>query len=303
MQVLNSDTSISWEVTLVKIKARVIQLRLAFLMFGLALSVSLGATLAACGRGEPAGVEQPPRPPSQSEAAPSRPALEGVYTPPSFIEQIAEKYGRNTDTVGWLYVPGTSIDDVVVHYPHDENEFYLRRNFDRRTSMAGSYFADFRNTFQGGAAGLSRNTVIYGHSLDLNDDPDAPYFDQLKRFLDEDFARKNPYLFFSVAEEDLVWEIFAVYYATVSLPYNTPDFTDDAFLEMLSEMQKRSEFIYDVEVGVEDQILTLSTCTYIFTPGVHPNQYRFAISARLVREGESRRAAAGLVRNPSPKDP
>ena len=223
--------------------------------------------------------------------------------PPSFIQLIAEKYARNSDTVGWLYVPNTSIDDVVVHYPHDANEFYLRRNFDRRTSMSGVYFADFRNTFDGSATGLSRNTVIYGHSLDWDDDPDAPYFDQLKRFLDEDFARENPYIFFSVAGEDLVWEIFAVYYATVFLPYNLPDFTDQGFLDMLAQMKKRSQFIYDVDVGVDDKILTLSTCTYIFTPGVFPNNFRFVISARLVEEGADLPLTASLTRNPEPHQP
>lgn len=223
--------------------------------------------------------------------------------PPSFIEIIAKKYAQNSDTVGWLYLPNTSIDDVVVHYPHDANEFYLRRNFDKRTSKAGSYFADFRNTFNGRRGGLSRNTVIYGHSLDFNDSPDSPYFDQLKNFLNEDFARENPYIFFSVAGQDLAWEVFAVYYATIALPYNTPDFTDAEFADMLSEMQKRSEFIYGVEVGAQDKILTLSTCTYVFTPGVYPNRYRFAISARLVGEEEALRDTAALKRNPAPKDP
>ena len=273
-------------------------IRTASLLLCLMLFVT--ASVAAC-----AGPPGPP-PPEQEYLEPPPPEISGpqVYTPrPSFIAQIAEKYRRNSDTVGWLYVPNTSVNDVVVHYPHDENIFYLRRNFDRRHSMSGVYFADFRNTFDGTAAGLSRNTVIYGHSLDLNDNPDAPYFDQLKRFLNEEFARANPYIFFSVAGEDLMWEIFAVYYATDTLPYNIPDFTDDGFLAILSEMKKRSEFIYDVEVGLDDRILTLSTCTYVFTPGVFPNKYRFAISARLVREGDALRHTASLERNPAPKDP
>jgi len=279
--------------------------RLAALLLCLLLFVA--ASVAACSAGERQVHQEPP--PAQQEGyaqfeQPSDGAAPEAYRPPpSFIGRIAEKYNRNSDTVGWLFVPSTSIDDVVVHYPHDANEFYLRRNFDRRTSMAGAYFADFRNTFDGSAAGLSRNTVIYGHSLDLNDDPDAPYFDQLKRFLCEDFARANPYIYFSVAGQDLAWEIFAVYYATTALPYNTPNFTDEEFLHMLSEMKKRSEFIYNVDVGVDDRILTLSTCTYVFTPGVFPNKYRFAISARLVREGEQMRTTASLERNPAPKDP
>ena len=289
-----------------KIKRRYIHFRLALLVIGLCLAVSLGASLASCGHSPPPVVEESE--PHQKPAEPKLqmlppPGVSNLPPPPSFVEQIADKHGQNADTVGWLYIPGTTIDDVVVHYPDDANEFYLRRNFDKRTSKAGSYFADFRNTFGGGREGLSRNTVIYGHSLDFNDSPDSPYFDQLKNFLNEDFARQNPYIFFSVAEEDLAWEVFAVYYATISLPYNTPDFTDAEFADMLLEMQKRSELIYDVEVGEGDKILTLSTCTYVFTPGVYPNRYRFAISARLVGEEEPLRETAELKRNPAPKDP
>jgi len=281
------------------INKRKLYIRSACLLLCLVMFVS--ASVAACAAGQPF-------PPCEKEylVPPTPPETESpqIEIPrPSFTDQIAEMHGRNSDTVGWLFVPNTSIDDVVVHYPHDANEFYLRRNFDRRSSFSGVYFADFRNTFDGTASGLSRNTVIYGHSLNLNDDPDAPYFDQLKRFLSEDFARANPYIFFSVAGEDLVWEIFAVYYATDRLPYNQPNFTDEEFLAMLLEMTKRSEFIYDVEVGLEDRILTLSTCTYVFTPGVYPNKFRFVISARLVGEGEALRETAVLTRNPSPKDP
>ncbi|MCL2857944.1 MAG: class B sortase [Oscillospiraceae bacterium] len=279
-------------------------LRLSVLTLAVLLLISTSVAACANRQEEP----EPEPPPLQEEEyipIPAEPPerMPLFELPPSFLERIAEKYARNSDTVGWLYVPNTSIDDVVVHYPHDENEFYLRRNFERRTSMSGVYFADFRNTFDGTAAGLSRNTVIYGHSLDWDDDPDAPYFDQLKRFLDEDFARENPYIFFSVAGEDLVWEVFSVYYATRFLPYNLPDFTDAGFIDILDQIKKRSQFIYDVDVGLDDKILTLSTCTYIFTPGVFPNNYRFVISARLMEEGADLPLTAELVRNPTPHEP
>lgn len=276
--------------------------RVSLLMLSLVLFISAG--IAACNSGGSPPAEQME---IEDNALPPLPEVVEELPPeillPSFLEVIAEKYALNSDTIGWLYVPGTSIDDVVLHYPHDANEFYLRRNFEGRTSMAGSYFADFRNTFNGLADGLSRNTIIYGHSLNMDDDPDAPYFDQLKRFLDEDFARQNPYIFFSVAEQDLMWEVFAVYYTTTSLPYNMPEFTDVGFAAIIEEMTARSEFIYDVQVLPEDRILTLSTCTYVFTPGVYPNRYRFVISARLVEEGEELRQEANLERNPSPRAP
>jgi len=222
---------------------------------------------------------------------------------PNFLDQIAEMYELNSDTVGWLFVPNTSVNDAVVWYPGDQNEFYLRRDKFKRSSREGCYYADFRCTFGGYAEGLSRNTTIYGHNMDLNDSPDAPQFSQLLRYLNQDFAEANPYIFFSIREEDLVWEVFAVFYTTVNLPYNTPDMSNDQFMNLINEVTKRSEYIYDVDVTANDKILTLSTCTYAFTPGVYPNDYRYVVMARLVQDGELFKERASLQKNPSPKDP
>lgn len=268
----------------------------------LALTLILG--LAACGRGEDSSLPASSSRPGFDNPIVSRPDVVGDsgVPRPSFLEIIREKHAINPDTVGYLQIPGTSVDDVVLWYPHDENEFYLRRNFNKDYQKEGCYYADFRCVFEGGVAGLSRNTVIYGHSMDKRDDPEAPYFSQLKKFLDEDFARESPYLYFSIGEEDLVWEIFAVYYATTDFYYNTPDPDNEEFAAMLTEMSKRSEYIYDVDVTANDKILTLSTCTYVFTQE-YPNKYRYAISARLVDADEILKAEASLEKNPSPKDP
>ncbi len=78
---------------------------------------------------------------------------------PKLAARVKEKYALNTDSVGWLQVPGTTVDDVVLWYPHDVNEFYYRRNFEKRESFNGSYYADYRCTFDTTAKGLSPNTV------------------------------------------------------------------------------------------------------------------------------------------------
>ena len=222
---------------------------------------------------------------------------------PSHRDKIAEYKAINSDVVGWLEIPDTTINDVVVWYPNDYNEYYLRKDVYKRYNQAGSYYADFRNKFDGTAAGLSRNTVIYGHSLDMNDNPDAPYFSQLKKFLDQDFAEQHPYIYFSVEGEELVWEVFAVFYSTIALPYNVPDQSNEEFTALISEANKRSEYIYDVDVTTGDKILTLSTCVYKFTPGVYPNDYRYVVMAKLVDPSEPFKKTASLEKNPNPKEP
>jgi sortase B len=188
-------------------------------------------------------------------------------------------------------------------YADDFNEFYLRKDFDKNYLWEGSYFADFRSKWGDGTRdGLSSNTVIYGHSME--DDPNAPLFSQLKKYLTEDFARQNPYLYFSTTEEDMAWEVFAVYYTTIHEVYNTPDFeTPEKYDAIIKDAQARSLYLYeDLEVTPQDKIITLSTCCYNYTSS-YPNDYRYVIMAKLVEKDAALKEEAALTANPSPKQP
>ena len=59
------------------------------------------------------------------------------------LPQYRALYEQNPDMVGWLRVDGTNIDYPVLQTPGD-NEYYLRRGFDRLYSTAGSLFLDER---------------------------------------------------------------------------------------------------------------------------------------------------------------
>jgi len=232
---------------------------------------------------------------------------------PDLLPLIAQSRSINEHAVGWLRIPNTEVDDVVLYYDDsyspEPNSFYLRRGFDGGFSFEGVYFADFRSSFDGTAEGLARNTVIYGHALDINNNYNAKRFSQLKRFdptlsdNGEQFARENPYIFFSVEKENLVWEIFAVFDATIRLPYNIPTLQDMDFMHVIREAKERSFYIYDdIEVGVDDKIITLSTCTYKYDQN-YPNDYRYVIMAKLADQDGPFREMANLELNPSPRHP
>jgi sortase B len=275
---------------------------------GLLAFFALGLAAAACASLR----EEPPSqaPSSQPQAGGDRfyNALEppegpfAAFALPKLTAQVKEKRGLNADSVGWLQVPGTTIDDIVLWYPGDANEFYYRRNFEKRESFNGSYFADFRCTFNGKAAGLAPNTVVYGHSM--SDDPNDPrkLFSPLKFFKDEEFAKKTPYIFFSTLKEDLVWEVFAVFDAVDSIPYNLPQHPD--FLGIVEQCRKLSLYSYEVPVTKEDKLLTLSTCIYHRpSDGAlmgYPNKYRYAVMAKLVTDKSTLKNEAKLVKNPAP---
>lgn len=281
----------------------------------LVLCFVLGFTIAACTTApsaEPVPVPQEITPPTP-ETGDGESFVNTLELPPGpyarfalprLTAQVHEKYTQNSDTVGWLQVPNTTIDDVVVWYPGDENEFYYRKNFEKRNSFGGVFYADFRCKFDGTAEGLSPNTVIYGHSMSDDPNHESKLFSPLKFYKNEDFARENPYIYFSTSNEDLVWEVFAVFFATEYLPYNIPDLS--GFLSTIGECRARSIYNYDVGVTEKDKILTLSTCTYSLPDGTslsYPNIYRYAVMAKLVTDKSDLKSEARITKNSEPKAP
>ncbi|MDR2931612.1 MAG: class B sortase [Oscillospiraceae bacterium] len=217
---------------------------------------------------------------------------------PNLAPLASEKWAENNDTVGWLRVPGTTIDDVVV-WKEGDNDFYLRRNFEKRHFYNGVYYADKRSTFgEGSVDDLGRNTVIYGHSM--SDNKDDVKFGPVRYYLDEDFAKTHPYIYFSTTEDDLAWEVVAVFYTHWDIPYNRNDLSFDEFKDMYGEVTDRSVYTYDHELKESDKFLTLSTCVYSLPDKgalEYPNVYRFGIMARLVEPGEELKKEASFVKN------
>lgn len=212
------------------------------------------------------------------------------------VTKLSTFVQNNEDTVGWLTVPGTTIDEVVVQAP--DNDYYLRRNNMKQSDFNGCYYADYR-TKLGARKDLSKNVVIYGHSMD--DNPDGARFSQLKKFLDIEYCKENPYIYFSTPETDMVWQIFAVYYTDINFYYIEPNPDTATFTNMVSEMKQRSQFIFDVDVTAADTILTLSTCTYKET--TNRSNYRYVVQAKLLPSGAVPTVPVKVEVNPSPKSP
>jgi len=222
---------------------------------------------------------------------------------------FVEAFNANNDVVGWLYVPGLNEVDAGVCFSYDKTYPYNKRDVKGNKVpnsywIEGAYYSHYRNLFGDTAAELSTNTVIFGHS-DLgkenlaytNDDPNGPLFSQLFHFKDPSFAEKTPYIYLTLPGEETVWKVFAVFYNDAKATKNTfapyyksgagdlwyiePSPGLDEYELMLQTMQDRSIYDYNVEVGINDQILTLSTCTVAYGLQARDN-YRFVIAAKLV---------------------
>lgn len=97
-------------------------------------------------------------------------------------------FSINSSTVGWINVPGTSINYPVVQ--SSDNSFYLSHSFDKSNNKAGWIFADYRNKFDG----TDKNIIIYGHNR-----MDSSMFATLKNTQKQDWLnnKNNHYITFT----------------------------------------------------------------------------------------------------------
>ena len=210
------------------------------------------------------------------------------------LENTLAMQQKNKDTIGWIYIDGTTVNDVVVKVNYnDDNKYYLRRNANGENDNDGCYYADWRCK-TGNRNSISKNTVVYGHNLgrsasglipDYQNHANGPKFAQLLKYQDEEFAKTNPYIYYSTIEEDMVWQVFAVFYTDIKFDYIEPNPADATFNSLLKKAQDLSFYNYDVEVSSNDKILTLSTCTYRMADDTklhYPNDYRYVVMAKLL---------------------
>ena len=94
-----------------------------------------------------------------------------VFTPPADIEGASladltvdwdKLRAKNPDTVGWVYIPGTTVNYPIVHTLDDEK--YLTTDFDGKQTWGATYGSIFLSAAN--AVDFSdANNIIYGHHL------------------------------------------------------------------------------------------------------------------------------------------
>lgn len=183
----------------------------------------------------------------------------------------------NGDTVGWLSIEGTNIDTPVV-YTSDNNK-YLYTAFDGSSDERGTPFLDMDYSW---GDPKSQNSVIYGHSTMRSGVP--VMFDDLLNYVkDPTFINKNGAIVYNRPPElggDGTWAIFAVLEVEAEVDYRQPTFgSQEEFMAYYQKLKAASIVSTAVEVGPEDEVLTLSTC--IFNTGL--NDGRLAILAKRVK--------------------
>lgn len=157
----------------------------------------------------------------------------------------------NKDTVGWIMFNNDLINNPVVHTSN--NFYYLNHTFNKINSVVGTIFMDYRNN-----SFNDRNVVLFGHS-----NLDRSMFGSLNDvFKDGFFDREGADIIyiFDTNNNLLKYQIFSFYNINSEEYYITTHFNDQSFQVFLNTIKSRSYQNRNIEVTVNDKILTLSTC-------------------------------------------
>ena len=206
-----------------------------------------------------------------------------------FFESFIEE---NPDTAGWITVPNTNIDNVVVQTT--DNDYYLDKDFHGNKNIAGQIYVDYRCIINDYDKNQTDNVVVYGHNQ-----ADQSMFGTLKKYKIKkdntknfDFYLQNPTFTFSSLYEEYTYKIIAMFVIEVE-PYQTRDgivfdyhnfvnFTKKRSFDTFSEnVMARTAVYTGVDFNKNDKFMTLSTCSNEFEPS------RFVVIGRRVRDGES----------------
>ena len=177
---------------------------------------------------------------------------------------FADLKDKNSQTVAWLMVEGTSINYPIVQT--DNNDYYLNHSYDYSYSINGWTFMDYRNNNKMTDA----NTVFYGHNL-LNKTSFGS--------LDNIFNNPERETKIRVITSDRVvytYQVFSAYFIEPEIYYlQTSFYGVSDYQEFLNVISSRSVLNVDNYVTVNDKVITLSTCT-------DDNKGRKVVHARLV---------------------
>lgn len=196
------------------------------------------------------------------------PVVYDEYFEPRYAEMIRRKR-LYPDVWGWIDVPGTDVDYVVVQ--GETNNDYLYTDYDGKYTRYGSVFADYRNS---GTILDNRNTILYGHNMNTANIMFAP----LLKFVTDEKAFRNQTISIIMPDKQLyTYELFSVYDTYAWYNYIQTDFeSDEEFLDFCERCREKSIFKKKIEFTKDSKLLTLSTCT------VRHDGMRWAFHAVLV---------------------
>ncbi|MCR1898234.1 class B sortase [Irregularibacter muris] len=175
------------------------------------------------------------------------------HTPGKGEEGFKKLQGENQNIIGWIEIEGTKIDYPIVQ--GEDNDFYLTHDVEGKKSIHGSIFMDYRNDFS-----KDQNLIVYGHHM-----KDGTMFENLVQYKNKDFFDENREFDINLLGEKSTYEIFAISVLSGNEDYLKTSFSSkEEFLAHIQKLKDNAKFYRDIAFAGEEEIITLSTCSYEF---------------------------------------
>lgn len=184
-----------------------------------------------------------------------------------YVPDFGGLQSRNSDVIGWIQIPGTKVNYPIVQ--GSDNEYYLTHTVNGEENPGGAIFMDaaIEDRFE------DKNAIIYGHNL-----KSGAMFSRLNRYARKSFWDANRYIYITTPDGMDVYEVFSAYQTTADADIYYYGFSEDQYYQdYLNRITSYSIFNAGVPVGMDDHIITLSTCA-------NDTTQRFIVHAKRITE-------------------
>ncbi|MCR5213084.1 MAG: class B sortase [Eubacterium sp.] len=203
----------------------------------------------------------------------------------SVLKKYSQIYKSNKDFIGWLNIHDTKIDYPVMYTPEDE-QLYLRKNFSKEYSTAGTLFLAANSD----PVEPSDNIIIYGHNMKA-----GTMFHTLLEYEDEEFYKAHKNIYFDTIYEKNTYEVIAAFRTVITDEDDSFKYYDffeaaneEEFNAYVARAKELTPYNIDATASYGDKLLTLSTCAY------HADSGRYVVVARRVVEDAEEDSDDGL---------
>ena len=162
----------------------------------------------------------------------------------------------NNETVGYVYIPGTKLDEPVVQT--NDNETYLNKTFEgQNVPLLGAVFMDMDNKKDY----HDRLTWLFGHARGSKVE-DHRMFKDVNYFDKQEYMDKHKYVVIETPERKYYYEAAFLTIVPETTSFYRLDFeSDEDFLNQLTNVKKDATTKNDsVQLKATDKYLVLSTC-------------------------------------------
>ena len=157
----------------------------------------------------------------------------------------------NEDVVGWICIPDTEVSYPLVQ--GGTNGYYLNRTWKGKAISVGSIFIEHLNSPEF----TDFNTLVYGHNMN-----DKSMFGSLSNYKNKSYWEEHPYIYIVTDSGVRRYDIFAVHRAKITSPvYSMVIKSPKKKNEFIEYSLKHSKINTGIVPGVDDKILTASTCS------------------------------------------